>query len=79
MRLDDGTVDNLTDGDHYRNLLKILNWDGYSRWDEDQREKLYLLHEYNKYVIKKAMMQRYPGGSRFPIDSNFDMFCQEVL
>ncbi len=79
MILDSETVDNLTDNDHYQNLLKILNWDGYNRWDEYQGEKLYYLSMYKKYVIDKAMHQRYPGGLRFPTNSDFDTFCQEVL
>jgi len=74
MILNSETVDNLTDNDHCQNLLKILNWDGYSQWDEYQREKLYLLDNYKKFVIEKST-----SGSRSGAISYFAKFCQEVL
>lgn len=73
MILNSETVDNLTDNDHYQNLLKILNWDGYSRWDEYEREKLHCLHMYTNFVIEKHQWQN------LPIGSDFDTFCREIL
>lgn len=73
MILNDKTIHNLTDDDHYRNLLKILNWNGYSQWDEYHQEKVHYLHMYKEFVIEKNSWRN------VPISSNFDSFCQEVL
>lgn len=73
MILDNETVNSLTNDDHYENLLKILNWSGYSYWDEYKREKLYYLRMYKKFVIEQGYWDN------FPIGSNFAKFCQEVL
>jgi hypothetical protein len=42
-----------TDLVHYRNLLKIFDWDGYSEWDDQNQEMMHYLWMYRKYVIAK--------------------------
>ena len=58
-------IDDLRDIDHYYNFLKIIDWDGYSKWDRYDEEKLLYLHFYRKFVMRENEITNWPVNKDF--------------